>query len=127
MDTQTNTNISKDKCEPCEGKIAKLGVSDIGQRINQLQGWELVDDGKKIQKKWRMPSFTAGMGFLSSVARLAEEQGHHPDVHLESYRNVRIELSTHSAGGLTDNDFRLATKIDRLSLPIENGFSKAEH
>ena len=59
----------------------------------------------------------AGMKFFSEVARLAEEDEHHPDLHLTGYRNVWIELSTHAIGGLSENDFILAAKIDQL--PVE--------
>ena len=59
----------------------------------------------------------AGLAFFEKVAAVAEEEGHHPDLHLEGYRNVAIELWTHAIGGLSENDFILAAKIDRL--PIE--------
>ena len=61
----------------------------------------------------------AGMGFLNQVARLAEDEGHHPDLHIEGYRHVWIEIWTHAVGGLSENDFILAAKID--GLPVELG------
>ena len=67
---------------------------------------------------WRVKSFAAGMGFFESVAQLAEKEGHHPDLHLERYRNVWIEIWTHSIGGLSEHDFALAAKIDELPVAL---------
>ncbi len=67
-----------------------------------------------------MKDFRAGMDFFGRVAELAEAEGHHPDLHLEGYRRVWIELSTHSIGGLSENDFILAAKIDRLPVETRN-------
>ena len=63
-----------------------------------------------------MKDFKAGIAFFNRVAELAEAEGHHPDLHLEDYRNVWIELWTHSIGGLSENDFILAAKIDQLKM-----------
>jgi len=61
--------------------------------------------------------FVSGLAFFEKVGKLAEEEGHHPDLHLTGYRNVALELSTHAVGGLTENDFIVAAKIDLL--PVE--------
>jgi 4a-hydroxytetrahydrobiopterin dehydratase len=82
-----------------------------------LDGWRLTDDGLRIRKDWTMKDFMAGIRFFDRIADLAEEEGHHPDLHLEGYRNAWIELSTHAIGGLSENDFILAAKIDQL--PVE--------
>ena len=74
-------------------------------------------DGKRIRKDWTVKNFMAAMDFLNLVAEVAEGDGHHPDLHLEGYRNVWIELWTHAIGGLSENDFILAAKIDQL--PVE--------
>jgi 4a-hydroxytetrahydrobiopterin dehydratase len=63
---------------------------------------------------WVIKSFTAGIDFFGRVAEVAEAEGHHPDLHLEGYRNVWIEIWTHAIGGLSENDFILAAKIDLL-------------
>jgi 4a-hydroxytetrahydrobiopterin dehydratase len=62
----------------------------------------------------------AGLAFFEDVAKLAEEDGHHPDLHLEGYRNVWIELWTHAIGGLSENDFILAAKIDLLPIQLKS-------
>ena len=61
----------------------------------------------------------AGIKFFNAVAELAEDEGHHPDLHLEGYRNVWIELWTHAIGGLSENDFILAAKIDELPIEVK--------
>jgi 4a-hydroxytetrahydrobiopterin dehydratase len=68
-----------------------------------------------------MKDFAAGIRFFDAVARLAEEEGHHPDLRLEGYRHVWIELSTHAIGGLSENDFIMAAKIDQLPVELHEG------
>jgi len=63
-------------------------------------------------------NFVAGVEFFTRVAELAESEGHHPDLHLDGYRHVWIELWTHAVGGLSENDFMLAAKIDRLPIRL---------
>ena len=82
-----------------------------------MEGWELVEEGKKIRRTWTAKNFMAGIDFFNKVAALAEEEGHHPDLHLEGYRKVAVEIWTHAIGGLTENDFILAAKINEI--PIE--------
>ena len=82
--------------------------------------WHLVKDGRRIRKVWVAKNFIAGMEFFNSVAKLAEDEGHHPDLHLEGYRNVAIELWTHAIGGLSENDFILAAKIDELPIALKS-------
>ena len=77
-------------------------------------GWTLAEDGKSISAVYVMKDFTAAMEFMGAIAREAEAMDHHPDLHLTSYRKLRIELSTHSIGGISDKDFALAEKINAL-------------
>jgi 4a-hydroxytetrahydrobiopterin dehydratase len=117
MAVETTEQLRKKKCLPCEGGVPKLSRSEAEQQIKQLEGWKLTRGGDWIEKKWTAKNFMAAMRFFSEVARVAEQEGHHPDLHLEGYRNARIEISTHAIGGLSENDFILAAKIDEL--PIE--------
>jgi 4a-hydroxytetrahydrobiopterin dehydratase len=82
-----------------------------------LPHWHVTEDGKRIRREWRAQNFLAALDFFQRIGQLAEEEGHHPDLHLTGYRNVAIELWTHAIGGLSENDFILAAKIDRL--PVE--------
>ena len=88
--------------------------AEAQEQLQKLQGWEMSHDGQRIRKKWTMKNFVAGMSFLNRVAELAEEEQHHPDLHLSGYRNVEIEIWTHAIAGLSENDFILAAKIDEL-------------
>lgn len=117
MATQTAQQLSAKHCEACEGKGKRLSVDQARQQVEALCHWQLTDDGKHIAKEWLVKDFGAGISFLNRIAQLAEQEGHHPDLHLEGYRHVRINLSTHAVDGLSDNDFILAAKIDRL--PVE--------
>lgn len=112
----TEQLISK-KCKPCEGGVDACSLDEARQQLTNLSGWRLVQDGQRIRKEWTVKHFQAAMDFFHRVAEVAEEDGHHPDLHLEGYRNVAIELWTHAIGGLSENDFILAAKIDRI--PIE--------
>jgi 4a-hydroxytetrahydrobiopterin dehydratase len=117
MQTQTTDELVAKKCVPCEGGVPKYSLEQAQAQLTKLADWRLTHDGQRIRKDWTVKNFMAGMKFFDAVARLAEEDGHHPDLHLEGYRNVWIELWTHAIGGLSENDFILAAKIDRL--PIE--------
>jgi len=86
------------------------------EQLKQLDHWQLTHDGQRIRKEWTVKNFMAGMTFFQRVAELAEVDGHHPDLHLEGYRNVAIELCTHAIGGLSENDFILAAKIDQAPI-----------
>ncbi len=85
----------------------------------RLSGWKLVHDNQRIRKSWVVQHFMAGIDFFNRVAQVAEDEGHHPDLHLEGYRNVAIEIYTHAIGGLSENDFILAAKIDRLPVALK--------
>jgi 4a-hydroxytetrahydrobiopterin dehydratase len=117
METQTVEQLAGKKCVPCEGGVPKYTLNEAQRQLTKLSGWQLTHDGERIRKNWVVKNFMAGMKFFEQVAQVAEDDGHHPDLHLEGYRNVWIELYTHAIGGLSENDFILAAKIDQL--PIE--------
>lgn len=121
MAAMTSAELTKKKCASCEGDVARLSEQEAAEQVRQLSGWTLEKNGKSIVKKWAVKDFAAGIRFFNEIARLAEEEDHHPDLHLEGYRNVRIELSTHSIGGLSENDFILAAKIDELPVEVAKG------
>lgn len=114
MASQRPEQLASKKCRPCEGGVEKLTPAEAEEQTRALAGWRLSDDGLRIRKDWEMKDFRAGMDFLNRVADLAEHEGHHPDVHLEMYRHVWISIWTHAIRGLSENDFILAAKIDRL-------------
>jgi len=114
---QSPAELTKKKCVPCEGGIPAYSLSEAKEQVTKLPGWKLTADNQRIRREWVVKNFLAGMKFFESVAKLAEAEQHHPDLHLVGYRNVAIEIWTHAIGGLSENDFILAAKID--TLPIE--------
>jgi len=114
MSTQTTEQLAAKTCAACAGTVAEYTLSEVEDQLRTLRGWRLTHDGRRIQKDWRMKDFAAGMEFLNEVSTLAEQEGHHPDLHLEGYRNVWIEIWTHAIGGLSESDFILAAKIDQI-------------
>lgn len=117
MSVASPAELAGKKCKPCEGGVEPMSSAEVAEQLKLLPGWRLGSDGKSIRREWVVKNFLAGMKFFEEVAHAAEEDNHHPDLHLTGYRNVAIELSTHAIGGLSENDFILAAKIDRL--PVE--------
>jgi 4a-hydroxytetrahydrobiopterin dehydratase len=102
-----------EKCKPCEGGIAALPKEKIEKLLAQHRGWELVED-KKLVKEFKFKDFLEAKYFLDLVSVISEEQGHHPTITI-IYNKIRITLTTHAAGGLTENDFIMAKIIDELT------------
>jgi 4a-hydroxytetrahydrobiopterin dehydratase len=119
MEIRAADQLVHNKCKPCEGGVEACTLDESRQQLARLSGWYLTHDGQRIRKDWTVKNFVAGMSFFRAVAELAEEEGHHPDLHLEGYRNVWIELWTHAIGGLSENDFILAAKIDQLPVSLK--------
>lgn len=91
-----------------------ISVEEARRHLTNLPGWELSPDSKAIRKTYNMKGFTAAVRLIGQIAPVAEEQDHHPDLHLTGYRRLTVELSTHSIGGLSDKDFTLAARIEAL-------------
>jgi 4a-hydroxytetrahydrobiopterin dehydratase len=88
-----------------------LGEEDIASR---LEGNQWRREGDEIVREWRFEDFSEAMGFVNRVAELAEEANHHPDILIHGWNKVRLSLTNHAAGGLTDADFEMAGRIDQL-------------
>jgi 4a-hydroxytetrahydrobiopterin dehydratase len=116
MEIKTAEQLASKRCLPCEGGVEACSPRYIDEQLNQLDGWQLTPDGKRIRKDWRLKNFMQAIRFFNRIAEVAESEGHHPDLHLEGYRNVWIEIWTHAIGGLSENDFILAAKIDALDI-----------
>ncbi|MEC9094950.1 MAG: 4a-hydroxytetrahydrobiopterin dehydratase [Planctomycetota bacterium] len=120
MDIQDATQLVQKKCLPCEGGVEACTLAEAHSQLDKLSGWTLTENGQRIRKEWVVKNFLAGMAFFHKVAEVAEQDGHHPDLHIEGYRNVAIELWTHAIGGLSENDFILAAKIDQLPVDLNS-------
>lgn len=117
---QTSAELVQKKCLPCEGGVPKYTEAQAEAQIKQLSQWRLTHNGMRIRRDWIVKNFIAAMQFFQQVANVAEADGHHPDLHLEGYRKVWIEIWTHAIGGLSENDFILAAKIDQLPIELKS-------
>jgi len=100
-------------CTPCRGGVPPLDAAEIARLTPQLDpGWEVVD-GHHLRRVYRFPDFAQALAFTQRVGELAEEQGHHPDLHL-SWGKVVVEVWTHAIDGLHENDFIFAAKCETL-------------
>jgi 4a-hydroxytetrahydrobiopterin dehydratase len=124
MSAETIEQLRTKKCVPCEGGVPPVPREEAERLLQDLPGWKLTDDGIRIRREWVVKNFLAAMDFFNRVAQLAEEEGHHPDLHLVGYRNVAIELWTHAIGGLSENDFISAAKIEQLPIETKAGSGK---
>ena len=106
-----SNDLLKKKCVPCEGGMFPLIREEAQKLLEQISDWELSEDVKNISKQYKFKDFIGAINFINNVAELAESEGHHPDIHI-NYNKVILELSTHAIGGLSENDFILAAKID---------------
>ena len=106
-------DLANKKCIPCGGGIPSLEAVAIQSFMKGIDpAWRLVGE-KKIVREFAFKDFKEAMAFVNRVAEIAEKEGHHPDVYI-FYNIVRLELWTHAANGLTENDFIIAAKIDQL-------------
>ena len=113
----TAAELIRKHCAACEGDVQPVPAEQVRGYLADLPAWKLTADRQRIRREWRVKDFLAGLDFFQRVGRLAEDEGHHPDLHLVGYRNVAIEIWTHAIGGLSENVFILAAKID--TLPVE--------
>ncbi len=116
----TAAELCSAHCVPCEGGVPKLSMEQASAQLKELQGWKILNEPDRIQKSWTVQNFVAGVEFFQAVAELAEQEGHHPDLHLSGYRNLSIEIWTHAIGGLSLNDFILAARIDELPIRLKS-------
>jgi 4a-hydroxytetrahydrobiopterin dehydratase len=106
----SGSELTKKKCKPCEGGIPALNKAQAEGLTRSLKGWTLGD--RDISKDYLFGDFAAALAFVNRVGEIAESEGHHPDILLHQYKHVKITLWTHAVGGLTENDFIVAAKID---------------
>ncbi len=103
------------KCKPCEGGMPPLKPEVFAEMLSDLSGWSVIEN-KQIEKEYTFKNFKQAIAFINKIADIAEAEGHHPDIFLHGYKKVKIMLSTHAIGGLSENDFILAAKIDTIQL-----------
>ncbi len=107
-------DLSEKKCVPCEGGIPLLNENEISEYIHHISKDWNVTDNSKLSKEFYFVSYRHTIDFVNKVANIAEEEGHHPVLHVYFGRIV-AELWTHAINGLSENDFILAAKIDKIT------------
>ncbi len=106
--------MAQRKCAPCEGGTKSLTRDQAQKLLKEVPAWRISPDGKSIRIEYTLKNFMSGVKLINEIARVAEGDNHHPDLHLVSYRKLQVVLATHAVGGLSENDFILASKIDEL-------------
>lgn len=106
--------LSRRRCVPCEGGVPLIERTEAIDFLDSITGWDLDESAKVISKKINAKTFLRVIEVVNQIAQLSEEEQHHPDLHITGYRHLTIELTTHAIGGLSENDFILASKIDEL-------------
>lgn len=107
-------NLTSKKCVSCEGGTLPLGPLEIKKYLSEVKAWKIDRDKKSISRDFEFNDFAEAVDFVDEVAHLAEAEGHHPNIFLHDWNEVRLTLATHTIGGLSENDFILAAKIDRI-------------
>jgi len=104
--------LADKRCVPCEGGTEPLSPEKAHELATQVPDWEVRED--RIERTFGFANFVEAMHFANKITSIAEQENHHPDLHI-SWGKVRVELSTHKIGGLSENDFIVAAKIDELA------------
>jgi len=108
------TELTTKRCVPCEGGVAPMDAGEARNMLGQLNDWELDESGKGISRSFEFKNYYQTMAFVNALAWIAHTEDHHPDLQV-GYNRVQVRFSTHSIGGLSENDFICAAKIDALS------------
>jgi 4a-hydroxytetrahydrobiopterin dehydratase len=107
-------DLASKRCKPCEGGVPPLTSAAVSDLMNGLHAdWKLSADGKSISRAFEFSNFYRTIGFVNAVAWVANTEDHHPDLEV-GYGRCVVRWWTHAAGGLTENDFICAAKVDRL-------------
>jgi len=113
--------LAQKHCEPCEGGTQPLGEEEAQAKLAELnaseaaqkQPWAVTADNRSLKKGYKLKNFVEAVDLVNRIKDVAEEEDHHPDLEV-GYGKVVVRLSTHAIGGLSENDFILAAKIDQL-------------
>lgn len=103
--------LSSKSCQPCKGGVAPMPLEQAQQMAERVPGWQVADTAKRIQRCYKTRGFRESLEFVNRIGAIAEEQGHHPDISF-GWGYVNVEIFTHKIGGLHENDFILAAKLN---------------
>ena len=110
------TDLADKKCVPCEGGIPAFELSEIHKYLKKIDGWNVLKNNNNnyyIEKDFKFKNFIESEKFIIKVGKIAETEGHHPDINF-GWGYAKIKISTHAIDGLAESDFVLAAKIDKL-------------
>ncbi len=111
------SDLTDKKCVPCEGGVIPFDISQIHKYQKKVDGWDIIKDKEEIfflEKKFSFSNFLESQEFVNSVGRISEKEGHHPDINF-GWGYAKISITTHAIQGLSENDFILAAKIDKIT------------
>jgi 4a-hydroxytetrahydrobiopterin dehydratase len=106
-------DLQNQKCKPCEGGTEPLSRDRAEKLLEQVPGWQVSDDGKKIHRRFEFKGFYKTMAFINAMAWIANQEGHHPDFEA-GYNYCLVHFTTHAIDGLSENDFICAAKLNAL-------------
>jgi 4a-hydroxytetrahydrobiopterin dehydratase len=120
MSNANDDTLVNKHCVPCHGGVSALSADEAQKMMSRLllsggarDGWQIVEDGKALKREFKFADFYRAMSFVNAVAHVANAEDHHPDIEC-GWGYVRIRYQTHAIGGLHENDFICAAKIDNL-------------
>ena len=106
--------LAERRCKPCEGDVAPYSRADAERELRNLSDeWQLAEEGKALRAEYKFRDFFRTMSFVNAIAHVANVEDHHPDLEV-GYNYCRVRYATHAIGGLSENDFICAAKIDQL-------------
>jgi 4a-hydroxytetrahydrobiopterin dehydratase len=112
------TDLSQRSCKPCEGGVPALAHAKAKALTGKLaSGWQLAADSRSIRREFKFKDFYRTMSFVNALAHVANIEDHHPDLEV-GYNYCRVLYTTHAVGGLSENDFICAAKIDQIALAV---------
>ncbi len=106
-------NLSDKSCVPCRGGVSKLPIDAAQELLAQTPGWGLIHDGTRLERRFTFKNFAFALDFVNQVGAVAEAEGHHPDISF-GWGYVTVVMYTHKIGGLHENDFVMAAKVNAL-------------
>ena len=109
-----STELAARSCIPCRGGVPPLGPEDAASLQRQVPDWSLLDEGSRIERRFKFKNFAGAFAFVTRAAELAEAEGHHPDISF-GWGYASVSLLTHKIKGLHENDFIMAAKLDRIA------------
>ena len=111
------SDLLNKKCEPCEGGVSAFGISEIHKYQKKVDGWDVIKKNEIyiLEKKFNFKNFLKSQEFINEVGKIAESEGHHPDISF-GWGYAKINITTHAIKGLSKNDFILAAKIDEINV-----------